>query len=153
MRHATNGRPSLRPLSEAFAQFRDRIAAAEIGRRLDLSTSTISRDRKDAPVESWSFAEVVELIRTDELLRHVLSDYLDGGHSSSADPRLLAADLAREVQATADLHCTVMAAQADGKIDPRERALIRQRILDRQNTDAALLRDLEAMDQREGARS
>jgi hypothetical protein len=140
----------LRPLSEAFAQFRDRIAAAEIGRRLDLSTSTISRDRKDSPVESWSFAE---LIRTDELLRHVLTDYLDGGHSSSADPRLLAADLAREVQATADLHCTVMAAQADGKIDPRERALIRQRILDRQNTDAALLRDLEAMDAREGARS
>lgn len=151
MRHATIGRPSLRPLSDAFAQFRDRVAAAEIGRRLDLCTSTISRDRKDAPIESWSFAEVVELIRTDELLRHVLNDYLDGGHGcGTADPRLLAGDLAREVQATADLHATVMSAQADGKIDPRERALIRQRILDRQNTDAALLRDLEAMDAKGG---
>jgi hypothetical protein len=153
MNRATIGRPSLRPLSEAFAQFRDRVAAAEIGRRLDLATSTISRDRRDIPMEAWAFAEVAELIRGDELLRHALESYLDSAHgAAAADPKHLAADLAREVQATADLHGAVMAAQADGKIDTRERAQIRQRILDRQGTDAALLRDLDAMDVREGVR-
>lgn len=147
MNRATIGRPALRFLADALEQFRDRVAAAEIGRRLDLPTSSVSRDRKDKPVAAWSFAEVIELARTDELLARAVREYLDDAHDAPAcDPARLADDMGREIQATAELHSTVMRAQADGRVDARERALIRQRLMERQNADAAILRDMDAMD-------
>lgn len=153
MNRALSGRPALRFLAAAFEQFQERVAPAEIARRLDLSPSTVSRDRRDKPIVSWSFGEVIELARSDELLARAVREYLDGAcaGASLADPRRLATDMAEEIKASAELHSAVLVAQADGRIDAREREAIRQKIIDRQNSDAALLRDLEAMDVREGA--
>ncbi len=153
MNHATPNRPALRSLAEAFEVFQERVPAAEIARRLDLSTSTISRERKDKPILGWSFAEVIALARSDELLGNAVREFLSGGDIAGCDPQRLAADMDKEMEQTSELHRTVMRATADGKITPIERAQIRDAILVRQNTEAALLRDLEAMDQREGVRS
>lgn len=155
MSRAHNTRPSLRFLASAFEQFQERTAPAEIARRLDLSASTVSRDRRDKPILAWAFAEVLTLAQGDELLGRAVREFLDGDGAGflAADPARLAADMGKEVQASATLHTAVMLAQADGKIDRHERVQIRQAIIDRQTTDAAILADLEAMDQREAVRS
>jgi hypothetical protein len=153
MSRATIARPSLRFLADTLEQFRDRVAAAEIGRRLDLPTSSISRDRKDKAVVAWTFAEVIELARADELPNRAVREFLDDNAPGAvADPKRIATDVAAEIAASAKLHSTVLMAQADGEIDRRERALIRQAVIERQATDAALLADLDAVDQREGIR-
>lgn len=153
MNRALSGRPSLRFLAAAFEQFQERTAPAEIARRLDLSPSTISRDRKDKPILAWSFAEVLMLAQGDELLGRAVREFLDDASGGPiADPKRIATDVAAEIAASAKLHSTVLMAQADGEIDSRERALIRQAVMERQSTDAALLADLEAIDRREGVR-
>lgn len=152
MNHATTNRPALRSLAEAFEVFQDRVSAAEIARRLDLSTSSISRDRKDKPIFGWSFAELLTLARSDEILGRAVRTFLDGGTTAGCDPQRLAADMDKEMERTCEFHRTVMRAQADGKITAIERAQIRDALLARQNNDAALLRDIEVMDAHEGAR-
>lgn len=155
MNRANSDRPVLRFLAEAVEHFQGRTSPAEIARRLDLSCSTISRERKDKPIMSWAFAEVITLAKSDELLSRQVHEFLDGGQTGTANGSAarFAADMATEVRATAELHATVLLARGDGRLDATERAAIRQLILDRQNTDAAMLRDLDAMDAREGVRA
>lgn len=151
MNRATIASPALRSLSEVLEHFQDRVPAAEIARRLNLSTSTISRDRKDKPILTWSFEEVMVLARSDEMVGRAMRDFLDGAVSGTVlpDPKRFTADFALEISASARLHATVIEAMADGKIDARERALIREGAIDCENAIGAVLKNLEAMDARE----
>lgn len=135
-------------IAECAGALMDRIPAAEVGRRLGHATSTITR-RTGHPalgdVLNWPAREFLTLAMSDEILGQAVMDCLTSNARNQLPARSVVSDLMADCGASAAVHAQVIDALSDGKISPVEAASLRQKILERQEIEATVLRSLAAV--------
>ena len=149
--NATSCHESLRDIATTARDFRDRVAAADVGRRLDIPTSTVTRrDERHETILQWTASDFLTLARGDELLGRVVRDFLSGNKPAAlGSVAAIVQDIADDIDSSSDLHRVAFKGIADGVLERHELISIRAAILRRQTTDANLLRDVDpALNQR-----
>lgn len=130
---------ALHGVAEAAEGVRDRLAAAELGRRLGRATSTVTR-RESLPVIDWPASEVLRLARGDDRLHAAVVAYLTTSPAPvRGDASALPVDVSAQLTHAAALASTWVAVAADGRVDRDElRRILAAADLARESIDALI---------------
>jgi hypothetical protein len=145
------GHPRLRALvAAALASYLRRVPQVEVARILGCADTTVYRRGDD--LRAWPADDLLSLAGHDVNLAEALARCASGTAEPAGEPTRVLGELFEGLRASGERTAHIASVVADGQVSGAEARQVRERILRERRAEDRLLRDLAAIERREGGR-